>query len=179
MKAYICAMENIEIVRVGAGDIDQLQDISRRTFLEAFSAVNSEENMRQYLDQSFSVAKLGEELRHPQSQFYFAIVDGQIVAYLKINTGQAQTELKDKHTLEIERIYVLQAYHGKKVAQQLYDLAIDMARAYQAEFVWLGVWEENARAISFYTKNGFSPFDKHSFWLGDDEQTDLMMKKML
>lgn len=171
-------MENIEIVKVELADMDKLQEISRYTFSETFSDTNTEENMRQYLDQSFSVSKLSEELHNEQSQFYFALVDGQIVGYLKINLGQAQTELRDEHTLEIERIYVLRAYHGKKVAQQLYGRAIDIATDYKADFVWLGVWEKNARAISFYTKNGFVPFAQHSFWLGDDEQTDIMMKKI-
>jgi len=38
------------------------------------------------------------------------------------------------------------------------------------------VWEENPRAINFYKKNGFVEFDKHIFVLGDDEQTDIMMR---
>jgi len=45
--------------------------------------------------------------------------------------------------------------------------------------VWLGVWEENPRAIKFYKKNGFVEFDKHTFVLGEDEQTDILMKKIL
>jgi len=36
-----------------------------------------------------------------------------------------------------------------------------------------------ARAIGFYKKNGFSEFDKHIFRLGNDEQTDIMMKLKL
>ena len=44
------------------------------------------------------------------------------------------------------------------------------------EYIWLGVWEENHRAINFYTKNGFVAFDKHIFVLGEDAQTDIMMK---
>ena len=38
------------------------------------------------------------------------------------------------------------------------------------------VWEQNPRAIRFYEKNGFVSFDKHIFKLGDDKQTDIMMK---
>jgi ribosomal protein S18 acetylase RimI-like enzyme len=45
--------------------------------------------------------------------------------------------------------------------------------------VWLGVWEENHRAIRFYTKNGFVVFDKHVFIMGNDEQTDLLMQLLI
>ncbi len=85
-------------------------------------------------------------------------------------------EIKDKNYLEIERIYVLKEYHGKKVGQLLYENAIKIAKSKNAEYVWLGVWEKNPRAIRFYEKNGFVAFDKHIFKLGNDKQTDIMMK---
>ena len=84
--------------------------------------------------------------------------------------------MKDNKALEIERIYVAKAFHGKKVGQILYEKAIHIAKQMNVAYVWLGVWEENPRAIHFYKKNGFVEFDKHIFRLGDDEQTDLMMK---
>jgi len=54
-----------------------------------------------------------------------------------------------------------------------------LAKLTKADYIWLGVWEENPRAINFYKKNGFVEFDKHIFTLGDDEQTDIMMKLQL
>jgi ribosomal protein S18 acetylase RimI-like enzyme len=87
--------------------------------------------------------------------------------------------LKDKTALEIERIYVLKDFHGKSVGQMLYKKALEIAQMKKVSYVWLGVWEENPRAISFYKKNGFVEFDKHIFKLGDDEQTDIMMKLIL
>ena len=47
------------------------------------------------------------------------------------------------------------------------------------KYIWLGVWEENPRATRFYQKNGFVAFGKHIFKLGDDEQTDILMKRPL
>jgi ribosomal protein S18 acetylase RimI-like enzyme len=74
---------------------------------------------------------------------------------------------------------VLKEFHGKKDGQILYDKAIELAREKNVEYVWLGVWEQNPRAIRFYKKNGFVAFDKHIFKLGNDEQTDVMMKLKL
>lgn len=156
-----------------------LQQIGRQTFAETFSSSNSEENIENYLKEGFSAEKLEKELSCEGSQFYFALLDNEVIGYLKLNAGQSQTELRDDAALEIERIYVLGAYHGKKVGQLLYDKAIEVAKRSGAEYVWLGVWEENPRAIRFYEKNGFVAFDKHVFKLGGEEQTDLMMKKVL
>jgi ribosomal protein S18 acetylase RimI-like enzyme len=169
-------MENTDIKRVTQNDIDQLQKIGRQTFSETFSSVNTEENMTKYLDEYFSVEKLTAEFNNKSSEFYFATFDSNVIGYLKLNFGQAQTELQDEKALEIERIYLLKEFHGKNVGQLLYDKALQIARQKNVDYVWLGVWEENRRAINFYTKNGFVEFDKHIFKLGNEEQTDKMMK---
>lgn len=169
----------MNIVHVTIEDLPQLQTIGRQTFSETFSAGNTEENLNKYLEEGFSVEKLSSELADQNTRFFFVKEDGQIIGYLKLNFGQSQTELKDDSALEIERIYVLQEFHGKKVGQILYDKAIEIAKESKLSYVWLGVWEENKRAISFYKKNGFVEFDKHIFKLGSDEQTDIMMKLML
>lgn len=172
-------MENINIKKVTLSDIDQLQKTSRQTFSETFSAENTEENMKKYLEESFSTEKLTDELNNTDSVFYFAELNGEVIGYIKLNSGQSQTELKEDGALEIERIYVLKEFHGKKAGQLLYEKAIEIARLRNADYIWLGVWEENQRAINFYKKNGFVAFDKHIFRLGEDEQTDIMMKLKL
>ena len=172
-------MTNISIEKIMLNDIDRLQKIGKQTFYETFSAGNSEENMTKYLDEGFSIEKLTTELSDNNSDFYFATLDNNVIGYLKLNFGQSQTELQDDKALEIERIYVLKDFHGKSVGQILYDKAIHIAKQKNADYVWLGVWEENPRAINFYKKNGFVEFDKHIFKLGNDEQTDIMMKLKL
>jgi diamine N-acetyltransferase len=172
-------MKNIDIQKVTLNDIDQLQKIGRQTFSETFSGDNSEEDMKKYLDENFSVEKLTDELNNKNSEFYFAVLDNTVIGYLKLNFGESQTELKDNKALEIERIYVPKEFHGQSVGQILYEKAIQIAKQKDADYVWLGVWEENLRALSFYKKNGFIEFDKHIFKLGNDEQTDIMMKLQL
>lgn len=172
-------MTKIKIKKVTFDDIDQLQKIGRQTFYETFSTGNTEENMTKYLNESFSIDKLTTELNDKNAEFYFATHNDNVIGYLKLNFGQSQTELQDDKGLEIERIYVLKEFHGKKVGQLLFEKALKIAEEKKVDYVWLGVWEENLRAINFYKKNGFEEFDKHIFKLGNDEQTDIMMKLKL
>ena len=169
-------MDKIYIIKVLPDDLDQLQKIGRQTFYETFSPGNTKDNMNKYLEEGFSTKKLAAELADNNVAFYFAILDSKVTGYLKLNFGQSQTELKDNKALEIERIYVLKEYYGKNVGQLLYDKALKIARQINANYLWLGVWEENPGAINFYKKNGFVEFDKHIFKLGDDKQTDILMK---
>ncbi|PQA93195.1 GNAT family N-acetyltransferase [Chryseobacterium shigense] len=172
-------MENININKVTSEDLDQLQIIGRKTFGETFSESNTAENMAKYLEEGFSKEKLIAELNDSDSVFYFAVCENNTIGYLKMNFGKSQTELKDGKGAEIERIYVLKEFHGRKAGQKLYEKALEIAAESNSDYVWLGVWEKNPRAISFYKKNGFAEFDRHVFVLGDDAQTDIMMKKLL
>jgi ribosomal protein S18 acetylase RimI-like enzyme len=156
-------------------DLKILKEIGKRTFIETFASENSSENMTEYLESAFTTEKLMSELTNINSEFYFAEMEGEVVGYLKVNFNDSQTELKVSNALEIERIYVLKEFHGKKVGQILYDKAIEIAKNKSLNNVWLGVWEQNPRAIRFYEKNGFKVFDKHIFRLGNEEQIDLMM----
>ncbi len=160
-------------------DIDLLQDIGKRTFADTFSSDDNQQDMEQYLVQGFSLEKLRKELTNINSEFYFVEIENKAIGYLKVNKGDAQTEIRDEKALEIERIYVLKAYYGKRIGQVLYEKALEIAKRNHVDYMWLGVWEENFRAIRFYEKNGFIEFDKHVFKLGNKEEIDIMMKLKL
>lgn len=170
-------MNTIEIRRIGATDVVELQQIGRLTFTETFAEYNSPENLADYLEESFAIAKLTNELKNPESQFYFAFAGSILAGYLKINFGAAQTENIDPTAMEIERIYVLKEFQGKKVGQALFQKALDVAAETSCSQIWLGVWEKNHKALNFYQKNGFQQFDCHIFMIGIDEQTDFLMKR--
>jgi len=172
-------MSSITIKKASIEDLETIKNVGRETFYETFAKNNSEEEMQKYLDESFSDERLKKEFNTTDSQFFIAWEENNPIGYLKINTGDAQTELQDKTSLEIERIYVKSSHQGKKVGQILYNKALEIAEQERKEYIWLGVWEENLKAVNFYIKNGFVEFDKHIFVLGTDEQTDLMMKKVL
>lgn len=172
-------MEAISITQASLEDIQTLQFVGRQTFFETFAESNTEEDMKKYLDENFTEEKIRTELNNPDSLFFIAREHDKAIGYLKLNFGTAQTETQDEGSLEIERIYVLSTYHGKKVGQLLYEKALEIAKFSKKSSIWLGVWEENTKAIKFYEKNGFSAFDKHIFKMGDDEQIDIMMRKVL
>lgn len=169
-------MNQIRIQKVEASDVFLLREIAIKTFSETFSNENLENNMRIYLTDSFSIEKLSNELEDSNSEFYFALYDNIPVGYLKLRFESPQTNKFDTKAIEIERIYVLKDFHGKCVGQNLLSYTIEIARKRLFEWICLGVWEKNKRAIQFYMKNGFIEFDKHIFRLGNDEQIDLLMK---
>jgi ribosomal protein S18 acetylase RimI-like enzyme len=168
--------DTIQLKLATLQDLEAVQRIGKQTFMETFGVNNTKEDMDKYVEENFNVSKVKEELSNHHSIFYLAYDGDTTIGYSKLNTGEAQTEMKMANSLEVQRIYVLKEYYGKAVGQLLFNKAIKIAMESRKDFIWLGVWEKNPRAISFYKKNGFVEFGKHIFKLGDDMQTDLMMR---
>lgn len=169
-------MDSITITKVGPDRLKVLQYISYKTFVDAFAHLNNSADLEIFLSDHLTEQSLSEEINNPESEFYFAEIDAEPIAYFKINTGNAQTELKEPQGLEIERIYVLQGHQGKKIGELLINVIKTIARQRKKTYIWLGAWEVNLRGISFYQKNGFVIFAQHQFKVGNDVQTDIMLK---
>ncbi len=59
------------------------------------------------------------------------------------------------------------------------ERAVETAERKGKKYIWLGLWEKNTKAVSFYRKHGFYEIGAHPFLLGDDVQTDILMRRDL
>ena len=168
---------SIVLKKCTVDDLDILRELSIRTYYETFSHLNTPENMAAYLGEAFHAEKLKKELADINSAFYFLYCDENLAGYLKLNEAPSQTDINDNRSIEIERIYVSAEFQGKGLGKFLMDQAIDMAIGRRKAYVWLGVWEKNEKAICFYKKNGFHEIGTHTFVMGEDVQTDYIMRK--
>ncbi|KGE17290.1 GNAT family N-acetyltransferase [Paenibacillus wynnii] len=160
-------------------DLELLQEISVETFNETFKNQNSRNNMKAYLEKAFNLQQLEKELSYTSSEFYFIYLYSEIAGYLKLNTSEDQTEIMDNVSLEIERIYIKKKFYKKGLGKYLIYKAIEIAIERNKEKIWLGVWEKNESAITFYKKMGFVQTGAHSFYMGDEEQIDFIITKTL
>lgn len=159
----------INILPVLPEAVSALAEISRTTFYETFMAGNDEQNMQRYLSEAFSEDRLLEALVMESSEYYFAVLHGNIEGYIKLN--------KTNNTgLEIERIYVRSRAHGQGIGKALMQFALDKAREQKINRVWLGVAPDNKRARGFYQSFGFVHCGEKVFQLGDELQMDIMME---
>ncbi len=157
-------------------DLGDLVHMARTAFLQAFTAGNKPENVSAYLEEAFTPSQLEIEMSNSASTFFVAESSDEIVGYVKVNQTPAQTDIHDPESLEIARLYVLEEHLGSGLGKKLLDTAIDFAKQNGKKYLWLGVWEHNARAIRFYEKNGLRIFGSHPFPFGDEIQTDHLMR---
>ena len=160
-------------------DLQMLQQISQETFFKAFAHLNSPEDMRRHAEEKYTLDALQSELEKEGSRFYFVYEENALAGYMKLNVCPDQSDLHDEESLELERIYVLPGFQNKGIGDKLIAHAEDVARALGKTRLWLGVWEDNTRALHFYERHGLEAFGAHPYILGDDRQTDILMHKAL
>lgn len=150
--------------------------LAESTFRAGFERLNEPEHFEAYMKKAFTLDKFKQELSTKGSVFYFAETENKVVGYIKLNCGEAQSDIKTEPGIELERIYVVPEVQGRGIGEYLLHEAIGMAESDRFPYLWLGVWEKNERAIKFYKRHGFEHFSSHTFMLGNDPQTDLLMK---
>ena len=170
---------NIFIKKISENDLSIIKDISINTFIETFSKDNTPEDTEKYIQTNFTDEKMLSEIKTSGSQFFVAFLDNKPVAYLKLNIGEAQTEKQGNDSMEIQRIYVLSEFKGKRIGSLLMKKAEEEAKKINIKRIWLGVWEHNDAALGFYYKKGYKRFSEHIFMFGNDPQTDFLLEKIL
>jgi diamine N-acetyltransferase len=165
----------IRIAKCTPDDLLTLQQISYVTFDETFKEQNTPENMKGYLDKAFNLKQLEKELINTSSEFFFVYFNNELAGYLKLNINDAQSEDMGNEALEVERIYIKRDFQKHGLGRYMLNKAVEIAKVHKKSKVWLGVWEKNENAIAFYKKMGFVESGSHSFYMGDEEQIDIIM----
>lgn len=161
-------------------DLDTLIELSRTTFIDAFEKANDPDDFKRYIQKAFNREQITSELMNKDSLFYFIVTETDgLVGYIKLNRKESQKEQFDLEAIELERIYIKKEFQGQRYGKEALLMVIDIARTHKASCLWLGVWEQNKRAIAFYQRHGFKKFGEHPYLIGEDEQYDWMMKLAL
>lgn len=171
----------ISIRQATAEDAKLLTDLAYTTFWDAFAhhPKNAPDDLDHYMRQAFNLDQITLELADARNIFLIAEIENKPAGYAKIIIDNIEPGIIATRPVELNRLYSHQEYIGKGVGQNLMDACFERAVEDGRDVMWLGVWEYNPRAQRFYEKNGFTVVGKHTFQLGTDPQTDLLMQKTL
>jgi diamine N-acetyltransferase len=163
-------------IRVGtAADASLIAKLGAETFLATFSAQNTPENLAKHIAGAYGEEIQQRELADPAVTYLIAEQHGRSAGYAQVRVGDAPECVSGSALIEVRRFYVHHDFHGSGIAQALMDACADEARRRRACTLWLGVWDQNPRAIRFYSKCGFQDVGGQTFMLGDDPQQDRVL----
>jgi ribosomal protein S18 acetylase RimI-like enzyme len=169
-------MVDFNVRLAGKEDLGKIKELAVATFRQTYGWYNDLTIIEKYIQINFNRNQLANEWNNQNSHFFIGEKGGLPKGYIKLNTGNAQTDLKDENGLEIERIYLLSSMQGKGCGRIMFAKAIEMTKKLKKDFLWLGVWDQNENAIAFYESQGMQIFSSHVFDFGGEPQNDFLMR---
>lgn len=189
-------MVTMTVTTATVADATWLAPVAARLFRAAFAEANDPDDLDAYLEEAFLPERAAEELARPDTTTLLAwdtaardasgrsaatsggaAPDG-FLGYAMLVAGPGTGVVADD-PVEVRRLYVETAQTSRGHGGRLMAIALDHAAAAGHDVAWLGVWEHNLRALDFYTAHGFGQVGSHSFTLGSDVQTDLVLARPL
>lgn len=153
-------------------DRNLLVDLGRRTFFETFVGTCSDSDMDLFLATSYAPEKVEAELLDPLSRFLVLEDSHGPLGFTRIQ-GEAEGRI------ELVRFYMEHRAIGTGAAHTLMEDTLDLARSLGYSQIYLGVWEKNYRAQSFYGRWGFVKTAEKIFVVGTDPQVDWYYERKL
>ena len=163
------------IRRASPHDAAGLACLAERTFRDTFTAGNNPADMGLHCSASFGAEIQLREIENPSYVTILGEEDGELVAFAQVRLRSPKECVPAKRPSELFRLYVLNQWHGGGIAHEVMNEVLAEAALAASDRIWLGVWEQNARALAFYRKFGFEIVGVHMFLFGNDLQRDLVM----
>lgn len=158
-------------------DAKNLAALAEETFRDTFGNVNTVENMNLHCQSSYGELIQQAEISNNNMLTLVCVDNGKLIAFAQLRWSEVPDCISAQSAGEIQRLYVAKSWHGKGVAQELMTACLNELERRNADVVWLGVWDQNPRAITFYKKSGFVEVGDHVFTLGTDPQRDIIMAR--
>ncbi len=164
---------------VEAHEIELLTQLGRATFIESYAHLDDPVYFQRHLERNHSIEAIQKEFYMERNHFFIAKMNDEAIGFCKLvrDEDEQHPDLKNTRCIELERMYILRKFQGLHVGHALLGESLKFASQHHFDTIWLGVSQENERAIKIYEQWGFVYFDTHLFDLGGDMQTDLMMKR--
>ena len=165
------------IRNANTGDAKQLAQLAERTFRATFGDTNTTADMDLHCRMNYDESIQAAEISDPNTITLLSDNDGTLIGFAQLRWDETPACVRAKSPGEIHRLYVVDQWHGKGVAQELMNASIEEMKIHGSDIVWLGVWERNPKAKAFYRKFGFVEVGDHTFSVGEDPQRDIIMAR--
>ncbi|MBS1682835.1 MAG: GNAT family N-acetyltransferase [Bacteroidetes bacterium] len=169
----------IRIRKAKFEEVLAVRQLAIEVYTDTFATQNTKANMDAFFTESYSIEKFNSEFNEPDSVLYVAVDDLKIIGFLRLRRHNEVDGQLGKNHIELQRLYIHRDYQGGEASRLLMEEALNYAKQRNFEWLWLGVWEKNFRAQKFYARWGFEKFSEHIFHMGEDPQTDWLLKLKL
>jgi diamine N-acetyltransferase len=157
----------------GLADAGLLADLGERTARETFGG-SPPEDMEAFLAATFTPEILAAEL-HAGGRYLIAERGPLAAGFAQLEEGPAAPDVPGARPLKLTRLYVIRPQIGTGVGAALLGRCLELARAGAHDVVWLTVYDQNAHAIAFYERWGFTEVGELYVTFGSERPRNLVL----
>ncbi|MBF8150008.1 GNAT family N-acetyltransferase [Winogradskyella sp. F6397] len=145
----------VEIIKANASHSKLIVDIGTQAFRESHGHSASKADIETYISRTYNKEAILEEFNNEKVCYHLISCDGVIAGFSKIQLDTTNKNIADLKITKLDRIYLLEAFHGKQVGAKLFQFTIELSKKQHQNGIWLAVWTENQKAVKFYQTMGF------------------------
>ncbi|MFN3918485.1 MAG: GNAT family N-acetyltransferase [Flavobacteriales bacterium] len=145
-----------------------LAEIGKLSFVQSHGTSAAPEEIEKYIQKHMSEEVFKAELANPLHGYHILEYNGEPVGYSKIILDADHKDISMKGLTKLERIYLLEKFHGLKLGHRLFEYNLQLSKAAGQVGMWLFVWVKNTKAINFYIRLGFEISGSHDFQISEN-----------
>lgn len=175
------ARQPVKIRPAQAADASAIAELGAYVYTKTFGHSVPDHELQAFLEEEYTPLAISKDIQNPNKDIIVAVdAGGKVVGFAYLTRGTSEPCIAHMEGLvELQRIYLHPSVHGTGLASRLRTMIEDMAMKQGFKNIWLGVWEENARAQRVYKKWGYRKVGEHDFLTGKIIQTDDILVKSL
>lgn len=167
--------EDISYRLATAADASALAAFAARAFSDTFAHLYPPEDLAAFLAKSYGEAIQRQEIADSEIATWLALQGSDLIGYAQAGPVDMKVEC-GKRDRELYRLYVATQAKGAGVSHKLMRNVLGWARSGGADALRLSVWENNARAQTFYRRYGFKHVGEHKFMVGNTADHDFIWR---
>lgn len=154
-------------------DLPSMRNITWLTWVATYAPFIPEEDLRIYFDAHYSLEELTRLFAKETVKGFMAFVDEAAAGFVKTEYS------REEKRFYVSSLYVLPDHQGEGIGGKLYRVAEEHGLTFGADRVWLGVMEQNVRALAWYRRLGFDFSEKQPFTMGASTVDHLIGSRMI
>ena len=147
-------------------DVDRLTVLAVQVWLHTYATNGINREIAQYVLSELTIEKFLVRLHEPETSVFVAEYDEFLVGFSVVKSG-ASCPSGSRSTVELQTLYVQEHFIGYGIGRSLLQAAEAQAREWSTTPLWLTVNAQNARAIAFYSRQGYNRVGTTYFVLGE------------
>jgi ribosomal protein S18 acetylase RimI-like enzyme len=158
----------VTIIQAKPENAKLLSEIGKTSFIESHGTSAAPIDIDKYVDQKFTIEMFEKEICDSNNQFYIIYYNNRPVGYSKMIFNSPHPTISQQNVTKLERLYLLKEVYNLKLGYKLFEFNYELSRQNLQYGMWLFVWTENKRAITFYEKTGFTIIGSHNFQISEN-----------